>query len=142
MSNARPSAPFVRFLSSVEGHLVGRYGSGSPRVAPVQIGATRSARYSAKGKDVLGLERSETTITWNPEEVVALTEVEARLFSREYNGHVERGELRERTAEDYDAWVERETARAAAMVAAEQAAAEAKAEKAAAEKALSTGADG
>ncbi len=129
--------PFARFFSSVEGRLVSRYGSGGGPLAPTLIGATRNAAdLSPRGSEPTDVGRGEGGVTWNTDQVVAITEAEAQKYSREYDRAVKDGALIERTEADYVAAVAK--ARGLAKETLEKAAAEAKA-KAEAEAKAKTG---
>ena len=60
--------PFVRFLSSVEGHLVSRYGSATAKTAPTLIGARRTHAELVDGLS------GQASIEWT-DEIVSLTEL-------------------------------------------------------------------
>ncbi len=112
----KPSAGFALFFSSVEGHLVPRYGAGSP--APY-IGAS-SVADPRPGKP--------GGTKWDTAQIVALTEAEARLYRKEYADAVAEGALRVRRPEEFDRAVEAEQ-REAAQAAERAAKAKAKAEE-------------
>lgn len=118
MTDAKQT-PFARFFSSVEGHLVTRYGTASVKSAASLIGATRTPHEEGGG------------VTWHPEVVVAITEAEAQLYGREYDQAAREGALVERKESDWLAY--REAAKAAGRKATEEA--EAAKQKAEAEKA-------
>jgi hypothetical protein len=111
----KPKTPFARFFSSVEGHLVSRYGTASQQRANTLIGALRKTSEPSSplaGTDaVLGTRPPWQTfdldgaVTWYPSEVVAISQREAELFRREYDRAVKNGALRERTEDDYLAFV-------------------------------------
>lgn len=88
MPPAEVPAEFVKFVSSVKGCLVQRYGS------PNYVGAVRTPQ---------GIE-------WLPAQVVGLTEAELVRYGREYKNALRDGALKERTAEDFLAQIEEETA--------------------------------
>lgn len=79
--------PFVRFLSSVRGAMVSRYGSASQTTRAQQIGC--------------GIDREKGELWWDEKEIVALPPAEAEAFVREYDRHVAAGELKERTEDEY-----------------------------------------
>lgn len=97
--------PFVRFFSAVEGHIVSRYGTASRTQGPLRIGVTRDDGGSLK---------------WDTESIVALTAVEANVFKREYDRAVIDGGLKERTYEDYLAFLEADAAKAKAAAEADK----------------------
>jgi hypothetical protein len=95
-----PTQPtFALYVSSMEGHLVTRYGAGA-RGAPSYIGARREAG-------------DPTQIVWDPELVVALTADEVARHRLEYERELDAKALRRRTEAEFIAQVERETAPAA-----------------------------
>jgi hypothetical protein len=73
-----------KFFSAVPGALVTRYGTG------IEIGAERL---------------KDGRVSWDCSIIIAITREEWRRYSREYTNHVQLGELRERTREDFDAYV-------------------------------------
>lgn len=79
--------PFARFFSSVEGHLVSRYGSGTSTHSAALIGASRDPETGAP--------------SWDTAAVTAITEDEAKRFRREYDQAVQQGALVERSEDDY-----------------------------------------
>lgn len=81
---------FVKFVRSVEGHAVARYGSGSRTTANELIGATR-----------VDVDRIE----WDTERVTPLTEEYCAKYSRELRRSLKLGELVEVTEDDYLAYV-------------------------------------
>lgn len=81
---------FVKFVRSVEGHAVARYGSGSRSMANELIGATR-----------VDVDRIE----WDTERVTPLTEEYCAKYSRELRRSLKLGELVEVTEDDYLAYV-------------------------------------
>jgi hypothetical protein len=87
--------PFVKFFSSVEGHLVSRLGSGTATSNNQMIGARREVMQDAKGHDT-----GEVKLVWT-DEIAALTENEWELFSREYGQALADGSLVERSEDDY-----------------------------------------
>ncbi len=100
---SKPSSHFARFVSSVKGHLVSRYGTATDKSAPSLIGARRKT--TSLGVGPFDLERTTVELEWDEEAIVALTETEARRFAREYDGHVARNELKARTADEFDRFV-------------------------------------
>jgi hypothetical protein len=84
----KPKDPFVMFVSSVEGHLVARYGAGPH--------ALIGARHGENGPE------------WTPEIVCPLTDVEVATYGREYRRAISEGALKERKREDFDAYVKAE----------------------------------
>lgn len=72
------------YVSSVEGHLVTRHGTG------LYIGAERDAK-------------AEGGLVFNPELVVQIPEAEARAYSREYGRALRDGSLVQRSKADFDA---------------------------------------
>jgi hypothetical protein len=104
------------YVSSVNGHAVARFGSGSERVPNLLIGASR---------DPL----KPTEIAWNEDAVVRIPEAEATRYAREYGEAIEDGALKKRTKAEWDA---QEAARAQAD---KELAEKRKAEKAAADAA-------
>jgi hypothetical protein len=119
--------PFVRFLRSVKGHLVSRYGTATKTSNNQLIGARRVRRdIPGRENDLIG----DASVEWT-DEVIALTPAEAAAFKREYDSAVEDKALLECTEADYLAYVEREDAAAktaARAVADAESAAKAKAE--------------
>lgn len=80
------------YVSSVEGALVTRYGTRT------QIGA-----------EILpGPKGGKQTIRWNTGVVVALSQDELVKYKREYRRAIDAGELVERTADDFRAYIARE----------------------------------
>lgn len=111
------ASPFVKFVSSVEGHLVARYGTATPQSSNVLIGARREVKLDAQGK-----ESGEVGIVWT-DEIVALTQGEIDQFAREYEMASRDGALVERSEAEYIAAKKKAAAREkdyAAKVAAEQ----------------------
>lgn len=70
------------YVSSVEGHLVTRYGSPDGSY----IGAER---------------RAGGGVAWDTEAIVPIPQGELDAHRREYRGHIARGELRERKPEEH-----------------------------------------
>ncbi len=81
---------FAKFVRSVEGHAVARYGSGSRGMANELIGARR-----------VDVDRIE----WDTERVTPLTEEYCAKYSRELRRSLKLGELVEVTEDDYLAYV-------------------------------------
>lgn len=102
-----PSSHFARFVSSVPGHLVTRYGSSE------YVGARRDPK--------------TRELSWQPEAVVALTQHELDRFSREYDRALKDGALVARTAAEYDEQIAKANAADARL--AKDAAAKAAADK-------------
>lgn len=88
---SKKKTPFVRFLSSVQGHIVSRY----PSNEPIGVRVVRG--------DV------EKTL-WLPDVIAALTAEEAAQYRREYDMHVRDGALTERTEDEYLAFIKRQEA--------------------------------
>jgi hypothetical protein len=109
-------SPFALFLSSVEGHVVSRYGATGPTRAPEAIGARRTATGSG------------WVWSWDTGAIAALTHAEVAAYGREYAAAVRSGALRERTAEEFEAYT------AAQRAQADKAAKDAAAPKVAADK--------
>ena len=86
--------PFARFLSSVEGHLVSRYGSATAKTAPTLIGARRTHAELVDGLS------GQASIEWT-DEIVSLTAAEAAAYKQEYDSAVREGALVERTEAEY-----------------------------------------
>lgn len=86
MPPAEVPVEFVKFVSSVEGCLVQRYGS------PNYVGAVRTPK---------GIE-------WLTTQVVGLTETELVRYGREYKNALRDGALKERSADDFLAQLEEE----------------------------------
>lgn len=91
---------FVRFVSSVKGRLVARWD-------------TPNASFGARV--VTGEERKAggEPIVWDEACVIPLTAAFCDRFVRELSGALRDGDLQQRTAEDYAAWLEAETKREA-----------------------------
>lgn len=82
---------FVRYVSAVPGRLVTRWD-----VAPAYLGARLATREElAAGAD---------PIAWDAERVVPLTAAFVARFGRELNGALRRGDLVERSADDFALW--------------------------------------
>ena len=112
---AAPS-PFALFVSSVEGHVVSRYGATGPTRAPEAIGARRTATGSG------------WVWAWDTAAIASLTHAEVAAFGREYTAAIRAGALRERTAQEFEAYTASQRA-TADKVAKDAAAAKASAEK-------------
>lgn len=109
--NAEPQTPFVRYFSSVEGHLVSRYGTATQTKGPQQIGAKRITPPS----DATWRQTDAPVgVVWDLEVIVAITAKEAQAFGREYDRAVNEGALRERTAEEYVAYLKSRKAKSPA----------------------------
>jgi hypothetical protein len=104
---AAAASPFAFFVSSVEGHVVPRYGSRTPS----NIGVTRTADGWA----------------WDTASIEGITHVEAQLYRREYARAFENKSLKLRTADEFASLLRAEE-QAAKKRADDQAAAKAKAE--------------
>lgn len=102
-NSPKPSEPFALFLSCVEGHLVRRYGT--------------------PARNHIGVAFTKDGPKFDTNEIVALTAAEAAKYRREYRNALRAGSLRERTAEDFDAYVlaQEEAAKKAAKAAEEAA---------------------
>lgn len=74
---------FALYVSSVAGHLVTRFGAQGS-----YVGAERDSS-------------DPTTVVWNEEAIVALTEAEVARYSREYDRLIRGGALRKRTAAEF-----------------------------------------
>lgn len=81
---------FSKFVRSVEGHAVARYGSGSRTTANELIGATR-----------VEVDRIE----WDTKRVTPLTEEYCAKYCRELRRALKLGELIEVTEDDYLAYL-------------------------------------
>lgn len=110
MSDQLPQ--FARYLSSVKGFAVSRYGHGY-------------------GPDSgLGCRRTKDGFVWDTDEIVAIPHGEALRFQAEYDGHVRRGELVERRHAEWVARVKSQAAAAERALEAQRLAAETAAENA------------
>lgn len=86
------------YVSSVEGHIVARHGSGTVQTKPMSIGVYREVRTKADGStEFVGMR-------WDTDEVVLLPAREFAFFAREYEEDLRVGTLKERTKADYEAW--------------------------------------
>lgn len=112
---------FVRFVSSVEGRLVSRWDAN---------GSSFGARVATAVERAEGAE----PIVWDTECVVPLTAAFCARFDRELRNALKAGDLRERTREDWQAWLTADEAREAARVAPPPSAAPAPEEPAPAEE--------
>ena len=77
------------YVSSVEGHVVSRYGSG-------KAAGRRDSFIGARRLDGGGYE-------WDTEVIVALTHAEIARYRGEYRRAIKNGALKERTVADYEA---------------------------------------
>jgi hypothetical protein len=95
---------FTRFVRSVEGHAVARYGAD----AAALIGARRRVLTPEQRR------ARECPIVWDTERIVALTGDYCRKYLRELNTSIRRGELIEATREEWEAQQAKEQASAPA----------------------------
>lgn len=87
------SAPqFARFVSSVEGHMVTRYGT-TQLIGCVRNAAPKPEDDAAEWKPV----------SWNTREIVPLTMREAERYTKEYDKAIRNGALKERKREEWSA---------------------------------------
>jgi len=94
---------FVRFVSSVEGRLVGRWDA---------TGACFGARVATREEREAGAEPMQ----WDTECVVPLTAAFCAKYDRELRNAVRGGDLLERKREDWEAWLRIEEQREAEHV--------------------------
>jgi colicin import membrane protein len=86
------------YVSSVEGHIVARHGSGTVQTKPMSIGVYREVKEKADGStEFVGMR-------WDTEEVVLLPAREFAFFAKEYEEELRVGTLKERTKAEYEAW--------------------------------------
>lgn len=90
---------FARFVSAVDGHIVTRYSTLRFDSAPDMIGYSRAP--IAPGDP-----RGAGVPVFHPEVIVAIPHAEWGRFAREYGRALRHGALRERTADEYLAFVE------------------------------------
>lgn len=88
-----PQFPFAMFVSSVEGHVVSRYGQNVP------IGVTFVPSPPPKRGEAPTPNRPPV---WN-EKIVALTAAEVAQYGHYYEKHFARGELKKRTFAEWEA---------------------------------------
>ena len=84
---------FARFVRSVQGHAVARYGAD----AAALIGARRRVLTPEQRR------ARECPIVWDTERIVALTDDYCRRYRRELDTAIRRGELVEATSAEWDA---------------------------------------
>ena len=97
MPDDKPPA-FVRFVSSVEGRLVGRWDA---------QGASFGARVATRAEREAGAEPMQ----WDVECVVPLTAAFCAKYDRELRNAIRGGDLLERKRDDWEAWLKAEEAR-------------------------------
>jgi len=98
--------PFVKFVSGVKGRLVSRYGSARAKLGPSIIGGVKEPMaLPDHGKPTSFLARGAAPVSIDESIIVALTEDEWNAYRREYTRALRDGSLRERSEEDYWAWV-------------------------------------
>lgn len=98
MPDDAPADPFVRFVSSVEGRLVARWDA---------QGSSFGARVSTRAEREAGAEH----IYWDTDCVVPLTAPFCAKYDRELRNAIRGGDLRERSREDWLAWLKLEEQR-------------------------------
>jgi hypothetical protein len=113
-----PTKYFAKFVSSVEGHLVARYGS-QPRE---NIGARRIHPDPNKPAAPYDFDAPRVELVWETETVYALTHREYALYRREYDKAIAQKALKVRSPSDYLAWLAKEQADGEAAAAAAKAA--------------------
>lgn len=86
-----PAPQFVRFVSSVEGRLVGRWDA--PRTS-----------FGARVTSLEERKHGAEPIVWDTEAVIPLQDAFVRKYDRELRGAIRRGDLLERKREDYNAY--------------------------------------
>lgn len=92
MSNA---PAFVKYVSSVEGRAVPRFGTETKGQAAELIGARRVLMTKEQRR------AGEAVIVWEPKRVIPLAEAYYLRFKREIDRAIRNGDLLERSAEDY-----------------------------------------
>lgn len=114
------------YVSSIEGHLVSRFGTARSGVGNQLIGASKAPKTDPDGKPLAGPDGSvlEWVITWHTDEITWIPAAEHTRFSREYARAISDGGLLPRTKAEFEA------ARAAARAKAKEAKAKAEAQPA------------
>jgi hypothetical protein len=109
---------FGLFVSPVEGHIVSRYGTGSPTHEPSMIGYVREdLPEDEKGAGPRFRNRGAGKPVMLPDHIEAITKTEYGKYELEYARALRVGALEKRTADEYLAYIESQAERARAAAA-------------------------
>lgn len=98
--------PYAKFFSAVEGHVVSRYGTAGPTQGPEPIGYRRKViDHGDPDKPVRIGDRGAGELIFEPDVIVAISEPEWARFNREYSRALRNEALRERTEDEYLAYL-------------------------------------
>lgn len=93
------------YVSSVEGHLVSRFGTARPGVGNQLIGASKAPKIGKDDKPITGPDGSvlDWVLAWHTDEITWIPAAEHERFFREYRRAIEDGALTVRTKAEFEA---------------------------------------
>jgi hypothetical protein len=92
------------YVSSVEGFVVGRFGSGTSLTKGQNIGVYPTTKTTVEGETVFD------GLRWDTDEVVLIPRAEYLAHLKAYDQELSADALKVRTKDDYDAWLKRQAA--------------------------------